>query len=193
MFDMILESSWAGPLLWAALYISDYTCTIACARMCRTQAKIQFEGSFEINPIYQGDVNALRRLSPRFCLILTASTGYLFLLRWVADPGSALPELYIFTLGAMLLMELTIHVRHFRNWFLFKKVVPNLRGRVEYPRDTLLQMSAFEILTFVGLYLALFFVTGSLFILGGAVTCFVLAIKHYRLARRHLALSPESD
>jgi hypothetical protein len=46
-------------------------------------------------------------------------------------------------------------------------------------------MPAFETLIFSGLYTALFFVTGSIFLLGGAITCCLLSIKHYRLARRH--------
>jgi uncharacterized membrane protein YedE/YeeE len=48
-------------------------------------------------------------------------------------------------------------------------------------------MSAFELSLFAGLYLGLGLVTSSVFVLGGGLACGVLAITHYRLARRHAA------
>ena len=188
MFDILLDSPWAGPLLWAAIYISDYCFTIACARLYRAQDKVVLEGSFEITPLFQADVNALRRFSPRFLLILFASTGYLFFVRWISGPSSGLRDLYLFVLGVMFLLEATVHMRHLRNWFLFKHALPMIQGRVEYPRGIMLKMSAFEVLTFSGLYVALFLATGSVFFLGGALACCVISAKHYRLARRHAAL-----
>ena len=65
MSDELLATSWAGPLLWVVLYSSDYYLTIACARMYQAQNVIVFEGSYEITPAFQSDVNALRLLSPR--------------------------------------------------------------------------------------------------------------------------------
>src|SRR5436309_10932688 len=47
-------------------------------------------------------------------------------------------------LGALVLTELTVHIRHLRNWFLFRKALGpgGLRGRLEYPRGILLRASA---------------------------------------------------
>jgi hypothetical protein len=45
-------------------------------------------------------------------------------------------------------MEETIHTRHLRNWFLFKKATSLIQGRLEYPRGIMLQMLTFEILIF---------------------------------------------
>ncbi len=81
----------------------------------------------------------------------------------------------------MILTEAAVHMRHLRNWFLFKRAVPLIQGRLEYPRGTMLRMSAFEMLAFSVLYSALYLVTESMFLLGGAITCFVLSIKHYQL------------
>ena len=50
----------------AALFISDYVLTLACARLYRGQDKIVFEGSYEITSTDQADVDALRKVSPRF-------------------------------------------------------------------------------------------------------------------------------
>jgi hypothetical protein len=50
----------------------------------------------------------------------------------------------------------------------------------------MLAMSSLEILSFAGLFTVIFVFTGSPFVLGGALSCGVLAIKHQRLARRHI-------
>jgi hypothetical protein len=189
VFEAFVLSAWAGPLLWMSLYLSDYYLTIACARLYRAQDKIVFEGSYEITPFFQSDVNALRQVSPRFLLVLFGSTAYLYLVRAIAGPGSGLVGLYQLVLGALILTEATVHTRHLRNWFLFRKVIGLLKGRMEYPRGIMLRSSAFELLVFAVLYLGLFLVTGNLFLLGGVLACGALSLKHTRLARRHDAVS----
>ena len=78
IFEGFLESTWLGPAAWAALYVSDYFLTVACARLYGAQSTIAFEGSYEITPFFQADVNALRRISRRFVIALVASTAYLY-------------------------------------------------------------------------------------------------------------------
>src|SRR5262245_3917252 len=182
MVDVLLDSVWLGPSLWVALYASDSFLTIACARMYEAQDKIVFEGSYEITPLFQADVNALRRLSPRFVSALLATTGYLFLVQRIEAPSSGL---YLGVLGAMVITELTVHIRHLRNWFMFRNGISQIEGRLAYPRGFLLRTSALELLLFAGLYFVLCLATGSLFILGGTVATGALSVSHYRLARRH--------
>jgi len=185
MADMLFGSSWLGPLLWAAVYISDYRMTLTCARMYQAQQAIVFEGSYEITPLFQADVNALRRLSPRFVIALVAGTACLAVMQHTSfNSGSS--TLYAGALGALLLLQSAVHLRHFRNWFLFRNIKA-VQGRVFYPRGLMLQASAIELLGFAVLYLTLFLLTASIFILGGAMACGALAFNHYRLAQRHLA------
>lgn len=182
MIDLVLGSAWLGPLLWVALYTSDNCLTIACARLYHAQDKIAFEGSYEITPLWQRDVNALRRLSPRFVIALIASTGYVVLVQQIARE---MPSLYLGVLGALVLVQLTIHIRHIRNWSMFKYGPFSIQGRVVYPRGFMLRMSALELFTFATLYAILFLATESPFILGGALASGVLSLTHYRLAQRH--------
>jgi hypothetical protein len=182
MIDVLLDSVWLGPCLWVFLYVSDYCLTLACVRMYQAQDKIVFEGSYEITPLFQADVNALRRVSPRFVIALIATTGYVFLAQKLEGPSSGL---YLGVLGAMVLAELTVHIRHLRNWFTFRYGVAFMQGRLVYPRGFLLRVSALELLLFAALYLVLFLATGSFFILGGAIASGTLSLSHYRLARRH--------
>jgi len=182
---MITDTHWLPPLLWAALYISDYCFTITCARLYQAQTTLVFEGSYEITPIFQRDVNALRRISPRFVVILIASTAYVW---WLARLGasSEMHDVGALAIGALVLIQLTVHLRHLRNWFMFRTLLRGgITGHIEYPRAVMLRSSAFELLAFVGLYGCLFAVTRDVFVLGGAIACAVLAASHYRLARQH--------
>jgi hypothetical protein len=188
MFESLAEIRWIGAALWAVLYISDYALTLACARMYQAQSSIVFEGSYELTPVFQADVDALRKVSPRFVVALIASTAYVWLLGLIAASSSAFFDLYVSALGALLLTEATVHMRHLRNWFIFSKGTGFIQGRLSYSRGFLLRLSAFELVTFAALYFTLYLVTRSMFVLGGALACIVIAINHYRMARGHHAI-----
>jgi hypothetical protein len=190
VFEELFESAWLGPALWAAAYVSDFALTLTCARMYRAQQIVVFEGSYELTPLFEGDVNALRKISPRFVASLIASTAYVWLVRRIAGPSTTRFDLYVGVLGATLLVQATIHIRHLRNWFLFKWGAAFIRGRLVYSRRFMLTMSAFELFLFACLYFGLFLVTASVFILGGMLACTVLSLNHYRLAQRHRAAPP---
>ena len=184
MFDVLLDSWWIGPALWAAFYISDYRMTIAGARLYKAQSNVVFEGSYEITPGFQADVDALKTLSPRFVIYLAASTAYLGLVRWIASTSEIMFSLYGAVLGGLLLLQATIHIRHLRNWFMFSKGAGLMQGRLSYSRSLTLRMSAFELFLFAVLYFGLFIVTPSSFLLGGALLCAGKSVQHYRLARK---------
>ncbi len=175
---------WVGPIAWALLYCSDYYLTIACARLYAEQDKIRFEGSSELNPVFAAEVNALRRISPRFIAMWSVSTMALFLIGTIAEPQ--MHDVYVFMLGAVLLVQLTVHVRHLRNWLLFRHALQSdgITGHLLYRRVVVLRASAFEILEFGVLYAFIYaFTPAGPFVLGGAFACAVLAMSHYRLAR----------
>ena len=184
MTDLFFEYFWAGPLLWAVLYTSDYTMTLICARLYQggVREKMAFEGSYEITPFYQRDVDSLRRVSPRFVLILVVGVVTLCLPGRVAAESS--PGLFSFVLGALILLQLAIHVRHVRNYVLFRAMATDaIRGRLEYARPLLLRTSSIEIFTFAAMFGVLFAFTGSLFVLGGAFGCAVVAAQHWHMSR----------
>src|SRR5262249_39450331 len=112
---------WAGLLLWTLLYCSDYYLTLACARMYRDRVRemIAFEGSYEITPYYQQDVDALRKLSPRFIRALALSLLALSLIWWLSMQ-LRVSGLYWFALGAMTLVQVPVHTRHLKNFFFFR-------------------------------------------------------------------------
>jgi hypothetical protein len=145
--------------------------------------KLVFEGSYELTPYFQQDIDSLRIISPRFVAAWVVS-GLLLAWVWILSLQSA-REFYAFLLGSMILIELTIHIRHLRNFFMFRGFNDSIcvRGRIEYSRPFILKNSSREMFAFSFLYLAVFAFTQSWFVLGGATSCFSTAIKHHRLAR----------
>ena len=171
---------WPGLALATGLYVSDYACTLLGARAYRTcaSATLVFEGSYELNPVFQRDIEASKRFSPRFIFVLVSVNLLLALMWWLTHQPPQRPAAYELALGAFVLLELAIHMRHFRNLYLFKTAFgpDGIQGSVRYPRSVIIRLSAFDALSLSLLYLALFIATGSSFILGGVASCLVLAL-----------------
>ena len=193
LLDLFFASPWPGVLLWAALYTSDLLFTMACARLYQEGGRdhIMFEGSFEITPYYQKDVDRLRRFSPRFLLAMAATCTVQAFLWWLTigvainGYGVFMPDGYLFGLGAMVLVQLTVHVRHLRNYILFRAVAAGdgISGRIEYRRPIMLRLSSVELLAFTVVYAVIFAFTESWFVLGGVVACGALSLNHRLLSR----------
>lgn len=183
--DLLLDSMWPGLIAWTLLSISYYALTIICASLYKkgVQATILFEGSYELTPAYQRDVDQLKRVSPRFVASLVASV-IVIALAWRLVRASS-PRLYSFMLGALLL-QLTVHVRHIRNLSLFRAIAKGegVRGRIEYSRRIALRMSVIELTSFAGMFFVMFAFTGSWFVLGGTIACLAIAQQHRELARK---------
>jgi hypothetical protein len=191
VIDAFSASPWTGVLLWAALYISDFLFTMLCARLYKAGARqqIHFEGSYEITPYYQKEVDAIRLLSPRFVIALVTSSAVQFALWWLTMRVIVVPQLYFFGLGAMVLVQLTVHVRHLRNYFLFRAILAGdgITGRIEYARPVMLRMSAVEMFAFAAVYAVIYLITDSWFVLGGVFVCLSVGLNHHALASNHVA------
>lgn len=148
-----------------------------------------FEGSFELTPAFQDDVDRLRYVSPRFLRALLVSCVGIVIVWWLSVQFVNLPAMYSFLVGALVLREAAIHVRHARNVASFKQVKSGdgLKGKLEYSRWFILKTSAVELFSFAALFLFLFLVTGSWFCLGGAVACGVTGRQHQVLAKKTIS------
>jgi hypothetical protein len=181
----VTDSIWPGLLIWVALYISDYWCTLTCARMYERGVRdvVAFEGSYELTPYYQKDVDALRWMSPRFVAALVASIGLLVAL-WSASRQS-FEGAYAFGLGALVLVEAAVHVRHARNLYIFRRILApdGVSGRIEYARSFALGLSGLELLGFALAYLAAWLADPTAFLAEGVVGCLSLAAQHMLRAR----------
>lgn len=178
---------WPGLVVWTALYTSDIYLTITCAKLYQAGVKEKFvvEGSYELTPYYQKDVDSLRIFSSRFFWMLCLTLATLSAVWWLVKQ-SLLPPGYPLVLGYFILVQLVVHRRHLRNLLLFRAITKDgaVRGRIEYSRRLMLRQSALDLVYFASLFALLSLATYSLFILGGALGCFLTAVKHWQLARK---------
>jgi hypothetical protein len=193
--SILFTSLWPGLVIWSVLYVSDYAFTLTCARIYRSgiNEMLVFEGSFELTPYYERDIDTLKLISPRFVAMLFIS-GLLLAWVWFLASQSS-QEFYVFMLGFMVLLELAIHVRHVRNLFTFRMLGEpgSARGRIEYPRPFILRASSIELFAFSGLFLLLSAFTQSWFMFGGAAACALTASKHRQMARRLPSKTPATQ
>jgi hypothetical protein len=188
VIDLFLVSMWPGLFVWVALYTSDFLLTMEGARMYRAgvNSTIVFEGSYELTPYYQDDVDSLRLFSPRFLAALAIGVVLVGAIWQLSIGVLAYPPAFLIGFGGLVLLELTIHIRHLRNLFLFRAVLrgTNVTGRIEYARPLTLRLSAIELFSFSGLFVVLALMTQSWFVLGGAITCASTGWNHLVQARQ---------
>ncbi|MDX1378460.1 MAG: hypothetical protein R3307_06405 [Anaerolineales bacterium] len=194
MENWLATSPWPGVILWIILYTSDYYLTILSARGFREVGNINFEGSFELTPQYQKDVDALAPISRRHIVLLLVYSLAIYLL-WLASAILIyIPWAYQLYLGMFLLIEVAVHMRHLRNLFLIRQIrrEGGVDGQITYRRWFTYKISAFDLNLFGILFLIVAAVTFSPFFLGGAIMCFGTGFKHYRLAKKTKSVTPQT-
>jgi len=107
--NFFFNTLWPGLTVWSVLFIADYVLTITRARLYRAgvSGKLVLEGSYEITPYFQRDIDSLRLVSPCFLAMLLLGAAMLTAVWLLA--GQSLPGLYNFALGSMILVQLTAH------------------------------------------------------------------------------------
>ena len=194
MLETLATQSLAVALLmWVVLYASDYYLSLLGSRMHKQAVSqpIVYQGGIELTPQFREDVASLRLLSPRWVRALIAVGAALALLWLGAVRILQVPRLFSLAIGGVVLLEAAVHLRHLRVLMLLRRLRKGQgpTGRVEYPRWFLFDQSAVELAGFGLLYLFLFMVTSSLFILGGAVFVSALSLRHWLWGRTELARS----
>ena len=197
MFEQILiHNVWLAIIVWGIIYLSDYCLTIYTAHLYQTHLRkyVIFEGSFELTPYFQKDVNALRRVSPRFLALWLLSFILLFLIWFLAVRLLGAPWIFSLVFGSLFLREVAIHMRHIRNLTLslLTHTAGGLKGQIEYSRWLILKLSAAELLSFAGLFFLTYLALGSLLFLGGAISCFYTGLQHWMMSRKHGQVTPQT-
>ena len=184
----MLTNPWLALAVWLLSYAADYYLTLYSARLYRqsAQAHITFEGSFELTPYYQKDIDGLRRVSPRFILAVVWSVLLLELIWYLSVVVVKVPELFQFLLGGLVLREAAVLVRHARNIALFRALRggQGLHGQVQYARWLSLRQSATELGSFGVLFGLLALALGSWFLAGGAFACLATGAQHWLRSRK---------
>ena len=175
-----------GVILWITLYISDYYLTIYSARGFREVGHFHFEGSFELTPQYQKDIDALKPVSRRHVISLALSSLFIVLIWWLTKRLPFFPWTYLLYLGMFLLLEVAVHLRHLRNISLIREIRKGggVEGEIRYRKWFSYRISASELHLYSVLFLIFAVLTYSPFFLGGAIMCFATGVRHSRLAKK---------
>jgi hypothetical protein len=189
----LLETNpWSGVILWIILYISDYYLTIYSARGFREIGHFQFEGSMELTPQFQNDVNNLNPVSKRHVLMLLLSSLIIPLVWWITRQSIYMEWTYPLYLGMFLLLEVAVHLRHLRNIAIIREIRRNggVEGQIFYKQWFSYRNSANELYITAAFFLIVAILTYNLFFFGGAIICWATAFKHARLSKKTKSLAP---
>jgi len=188
-----IQNIWLIITIWGFIYLADYYLTIISAKNHQEylQEHISYEGSFELTPQFQKDVDGLRLISPQFLIRWLLSILFVYILWWLSVGVLLLPQFFYFFIGGLILREIAIHLRHLRNLAVYYNVKNGggLKGKIEYSRWFVLKLSATEFLSFCFVYLVFAIFVSSWFFLGGAFGCLVVALQHWRLSKKAVAPS----
>jgi len=176
----------SGVILWIILYVSDYYLTIYSARGFRKIGHFQFEGSFELTPLYQKDIDALKPVSKQHIILLVLYSLLIVFIWWFTKRLLFFPWTYLLYLGMFLLLEVAVHLRHLRNISLIREIRKNggVEGQISYKKWFSYRISASEFYVYSVLFLIFAVLTYSPFFLGGTIMCFATGVRHSRLSKK---------
>lgn len=182
----LTSNPWSGVFVWIILYVSDYYLTIYSARGFREIGHFQFEGSMELTPQFQNDVDNLRPVSKRHISWLIASSLIILIVWWITRLSVYLWWTYSLYLGMFLLLEVAVHLRHLRNVAIIREIRTNggVEGQIRYKQWFSYRNSAHELYVTATFFLLVSLLTYSLFFFGGALACYGTAFRHARLAKK---------
>lgn len=171
------QYAWLPLVVWACVYIGDYLLTFWGAALRQQGAQEHFltePSTYELNPIFQGDVARRRLISPRFFIMLGVTTLWFVLARaMLFDIDQSDKSPYDFALGVLMLMEVAVYHRHLGNivrFFYYKQ--PNVvKGQVTSPLWLGYRVSAWDFAIWAAIFLLLFFITNHWFFIGGVAGC----------------------
>ena len=141
MESWLATSPWYGMILWIILYTSDYYLTLYSARGFREVGHFQFEGSFELTPQYQKDIDTHKPVSRLHLSLLVLYTLLLLLIWWFTQSFDFIRWTYLLYLGMFLLVEVAVHVRHLRNISIIRLIRKEggVEGEIKYKKTIFLQ------------------------------------------------------
>jgi hypothetical protein len=188
----LLQHIWLIVTFWVCIYCSDYYLTILGARLYRKylSQSLAIEGSYELTPVFEKDIDALRLFSRAFYLRLVLSVFLIIALWWVNLLLGALLDkdlpIFIAVMGGLFLREAAVHMRHFRmiTMAYWARDPSSFTGKLVQSRELSLKISAAEIASFAGLYFLIAWMMGSWAFFGGGIFCLVTALQQGWRSRR---------
>jgi hypothetical protein len=178
MFErLFLSSPWIAVVLNVLAYVAHYYLAIYEAKLYHTAANrvVTYEGLYEISPGVQQPIGW--RL---IWVTLTLGT-FTAIMWWVALQQLERPDVLTFLMGGWLLLLGMLIIRHLRQISLFRywRSTGGGKGTLRISERLIIVTSSTEYQVYAAFFLFLVLVTGNLFFLGGAFTCFAVG-RHRR-------------
>ena len=184
--DFFIKNVWASVGVWLLLSISDSLLTVKGARMYQKGVKehFDFSGSIELEPAHQEEIDKFQAISFRYVLELVLYGGLLWIVHYCG-----LANLFSVLWGGLVLLQLAVHARHFSCLILFSHASRSIgiQGHIQYARWLVLRLSSIEFFGFGLTYSIAYLFSESLVILGGAVACLLMALRHLLLSKGNAA------
>lgn len=191
LIDLFVKNLWACIGLWVLLTVSDYYLTIKGAKMYQRGANKHFifSNGYELEPDHQKEIANLQPISFNFILSLIVYSGILATIYYTMSL-----KFFMFIWGGFILLQLAVHLRHFRNIILFHfaQKSEGIRGQIEYDHKISLRMSSYDFLSFGLLFLFIYLLSDSIFLLGGGASCLLMSARQIMLSRKDISsIEPE--
>ena len=190
MIDRVLFD-WA-PIAIAAVvgcFFADYTLTHIGARANElVRDRWRVEGSYEMNPTWERQIDSRQWFGPRVVLVplaLAAILGTLRLLAGLVDVYDD-PAYFGSAVGVMLLLQAPILLLHAMNLQTFQMLLDPTaaEGGIAYRRWFVYRQSVVYLLGFSVIWLVLWVPSQQAFFLGGAASCALFASRFWQLASK---------
>ena len=100
----LLDSLPFAIVLWLVVYVADYYLTLYGRQLWLQNAQefLRFQGSYELNPYYQKDVDANKRVSRRFIFMLVFGAIWMTF-TWCATHYLNIPQVFPAAAGFLIL------------------------------------------------------------------------------------------
>jgi hypothetical protein len=178
MFErLFLSSPWIAAGLNVLAYVVHYYLVIYEAQLYHAAASrvMVYEGWYETSPGRQ------RPISWRLIWMILTLGAFTALLWWVMVQQVQRPDALMFLMGGWLLLIGMLIIRDLRQITLFRywRSAGGSKGNLRLSERSTIVTSSTDYQVFAALLLFLLLVTGDLFFLGGAFTCFAVG-RHRR-------------
>ncbi len=174
---LLLDSPWLSMVLGVSVFALEHYMAVFEAYLYQSGLKdyVVYDGLYRLTPEYQAVIARRRVISGRLLAILSVLAAGIYVAWWGLTQQLDRPDVFLLLVGGLLLNELAEISRQYRQIMFFREVRRRggLQGRSQLTRQLGVMRHVFDLYAFVMLYLVLFMLTGSWFLLGGAVACFV--------------------
>jgi hypothetical protein len=179
MIDRVVYD-WAPlvALVAVATFVLDWSLThIGAAASVKVRDRWAAEGSYELNPTWQSEIDAGRRFTWRMVGVAVALAALLLAMRYVVELGELDAAIFAVAAGAVLLLQAPTIMVHANNLQTFRDLADPtaITGSVRFSRWLVLRQAAWYLVRFAALWLVLWVPSQQAFFLGGALSCLLFA------------------